>query len=153
MPSNQEFEINLPEFHLPEVSSKIVWSVIVLVVFIWLASGLYMVGTDEAGVELRFALDYSESVKEIQQYSTSDFNRVVNNNPLARHFRPAYIRMAISYARGASAAIIKQAIVDHINAKATNAFLTVYDINKILVQNKVARVEEAVEYPTPFGEF
>ena len=54
MPRNQEFEINLPEFHLPEVSSKIVWSVIVLVVFIWLASGLYKVGTDEAGVELRF---------------------------------------------------------------------------------------------------
>ena len=54
MPRNQEFEINLPEFNLPQVSSKMVWGVIILVVFIWLASGLYKVGTDEAGVELRF---------------------------------------------------------------------------------------------------
>ena len=54
MPRNQEFEINLPEFKLPQVNPKMVWAGIGLVVLIWLASGLYKVGTDEAGVELRF---------------------------------------------------------------------------------------------------
>ena len=54
MPRSDEFEINLPEFNLPQVSFKVVWVAVVVVLAVWLASGLYMVATDEAGVELRF---------------------------------------------------------------------------------------------------
>ncbi|MBN2289257.1 MAG: FtsH protease activity modulator HflK [Candidatus Glassbacteria bacterium] len=54
MPRNQEFEINIPEFNLPQLSQKMILGLLVLVLAIWLASGIYMVATDEAGVELRF---------------------------------------------------------------------------------------------------
>jgi modulator of FtsH protease HflK len=54
MPGSEDFEIKIPEFNLPQVSLKLVWLAVLAVAVLWLASGIYMVATDEAGVELRF---------------------------------------------------------------------------------------------------
>jgi len=54
MPRNDEFEINLPEFNLPQISPRVIWLAVMVALAIWLATGIYMVAPDEAGVELRF---------------------------------------------------------------------------------------------------
>ncbi len=52
--ANSDFEINIPEIKLPQLSRNSVLGGLAIVVLIWLATGIYKVEADELGVVLRF---------------------------------------------------------------------------------------------------
>jgi len=52
--ANSDFEINIPEIRLPQLSRKSVLGGLAIVALIWLATGIYKVEADELGVVLRF---------------------------------------------------------------------------------------------------
>lgn len=52
--ANSDFEINIPEIRLPQLSKKSVLGGLAIVVLIWVATGIYKVEADELGAVLRF---------------------------------------------------------------------------------------------------
>ncbi len=53
MPS-ENFEVNIPEFKMPDLGQKTIMMAVIVVAGLWMASGFYMVQADELGVVLRF---------------------------------------------------------------------------------------------------
>lgn len=53
MPSG-DFEINVPDFKMPSLGRNTIVLAVVVVLGLWMASGIYMVQADELGVVLRF---------------------------------------------------------------------------------------------------
>jgi modulator of FtsH protease HflK len=49
-----DFEVNIPEINLPNMGRKTIMLAAVVVLGLWMASGIYMVQADELGVVMRF---------------------------------------------------------------------------------------------------
>ena len=89
------------------------------------------------GNTLRVTYDYSATVADAQTTLLSDSERVINNNPLARHFFPAYVRFSFTYSGGSAASVVKEDIIDYINKLPANTALEAYDL-QVLARNRGA---------------
>ncbi len=49
-----EPEYRMPSFNFPTIKRSTIWWIVIVIVAIWVATGIYLVGPDEKGVVLRF---------------------------------------------------------------------------------------------------
>ena len=68
-----------------------------------------------AGQSLQFIYDNAPIIDEIQRFFDSPLDRVVNSNPLVRHFLPAYVILNAKYLGGSLPDIISKDLINYIN--------------------------------------
>ena len=89
--------------------------------------------------------DRSQLVEDIQSYALSDFGRVINNNPLSRHYFPAYLYMTLKVSGGKSAEELKKDVSEYVGQLYPNKELETYDIDKVLDRGGVTSVQHPIE--------
>jgi hypothetical protein len=88
--------------------------------------------TQLAGQNLLITYDRSSLVEDVQNYISSETERVVNSSPLARHLIPHFVRFDATYIGGAKEEVTVPAVEDYINKIAPAEALESSDIQKIL---------------------
>lgn len=91
----------------------------------------------------QLSYEYAPIVAQIQRMMTSETDRVLCANVLARHFLPSYVSLTLSYSGGNEPSKVAGDIVDYINGLAAVDELDVSKIEKFLHSNAVTR------YPHP----
>ena len=76
-------------------------------------------------------INSAPTVSSAQGILLLDSERVVNDNPLARHFYPAYVRMAFTYSGGSAATIVKADLIAYINGLQPGDPLESYDLKGV----------------------
>jgi len=89
--------------------------------------------------------DRSQIVEDIQSYVLSDYGRVINNNPLARHYFPAYLYMNLQVSGGKSAEELKDDVSEYVGQLFPNKELETYDIDGVLSRGGVTSVQHPIE--------
>ena len=84
--------------------------------------------------------DYAPEVATAQDFLLRDTTRVLNNNPLARHFLPAYPMFNISYMGDATEAAVSTAVTAYLTSLYPNRTLEVFDILAVLARLNVVNV-------------
>jgi len=90
------------------------------------------VATQLLGQNIQVNYEYSTLVGDMQNFLSSDLERVVNESPLARHLIPHYIRLDLVYAGGPKETEVQPDIETLINALFPDQQLQVSAIEKIL---------------------
>jgi hypothetical protein len=85
-----------------------------------------------AAASVVITYDQSDLVAEVQSYMLQPFARVVCNNPLARHYLPAYPMMSITHNSSRSDALVKDDIATYLSTLYPNKALEVSDLLGIL---------------------
>lgn len=93
------------------------------------------------GSTIEVSYERSQLVDDIQSFLLSDFDRVVNNNPLARHYFPAYGYIEIGTRGGASLDEQKAALVGYMATLYPNKPVEAFDIEMILARQGVTYVD------------
>ena len=84
------------------------------------------------GAEVTVEYDYSSLAQDVQSFMLSPESRVVNHNPLCRHFLPAYPVFDISYKGGLAAEVVKDKVGEFLKTLYPNDPLEVFDLTTIL---------------------
>jgi hypothetical protein len=88
---------------------------------------------------IRFDYEYVPTVAEVQSLLSSELDRVLCANALARHFLPAYVSLDITYTGGNSPATVVAALQDSINSMSAVDELDLSKLEKILHNNAVTQ--------------
>jgi len=86
----------------------------------------------------------SQLVYDIQSFMLSDYDRVVCNNPLARHYCPAYLYLSLIVNGGPSTTALKTALAYFMATLYPNRTLEAFDIQNILAQQGVDYVQHPI---------
>lgn len=105
-----------------------------------LSRSINQVGTDDdpsvatqlLGQNIQLNYEYSTLAGDVQNFVSSDLERVVCSNPLARHLIPHYIRFDLPYAGGPKETDVEPDLETLINALFPDQQLQVSAIEKIL---------------------
>ena len=92
------------------------------------------------GASVIVSYDRAPLVDSVQSYLLGKSTRVVCNNPLARHYLPAYPMFTINYTGGIGANTIKDAVSDYLNTLYPNYPLEVFDLTSVLSRKNVTYV-------------
>jgi len=95
------------------------------------------------GASVIVSYDKAPLVSSIQSYLLGKSTRVVCNNPLCRHYFPAYPLFTINYTGGVGVSTIKDAVSDYMNTLYPNNPLEVFDLTSVLSRKNV----DYVSYP------
>jgi hypothetical protein len=87
--------------------------------------------------------DKAPLVESVQSYLLGKQTRVVCNNPLCRHYLPAYPLFTINYTGSVGEPTIELAVSDFMNSLYPNSPLEVFDLTSILSRKNV----DYVSYP------
>lgn len=101
------------------------------------------VGRDDAqanfiptrGQKLAITYEQAPLVDQIQQLLTSNLERQLVSDPLARHFLPQYMYLTVNYYGGSAASVVAADIIAKIDAMAAIDELSVAALEKLLERN------------------
>lgn len=96
--------------------------------------------TQITGQNIEITYDKSVLVNDIQNFASSDAERVVCANPLARHLTPHYIRFDFEYIGGSRADIVEQDVINYINSVYPADFLESSDLQDIAYRRGASSV-------------
>lgn len=85
-----------------------------------------------AGQNILLTYDRSSLVEDVQNFISSETERVVNASPLARHLIPNFVRFDAPYVGGSKEEVVVPAIEDYIRKIAPAEALESSDIQKII---------------------
>jgi len=97
------------------------------------------------GKSLRVTYDYAPTVSQVQRMMTSETDRVLCANVLARHFLPSYVSLDVNYTGGNKASKIAGDIRTFINGLSAVEEIDVSVLEKILHANSVVRYDHPME--------
>lgn len=84
------------------------------------------------GASVVVSYDRAGAVADIQSYMLQPEARVINNNPLVRHFLPAYPVMEIQYRGGVSVSEMTNKVSTFLSSLYPNRPLEVFDLATVL---------------------
>ena len=94
--------------------------------------------------ELVVDYERSQLVDDVQAYLLSDFSRVVCNNPLARHYLPAYVYLSLTVNTSNSGDFMKTKVADFIRSLFPNRVLQAHDLAMVLANSGATYVENPI---------
>lgn len=89
--------------------------------------------------------DRSQLVDDVQSFLLSDFDRVVCNNPLARHYFPAYLYLTLTVTGGKTDTELKDDVVEYVASRFPNKSIDAYSLNNVLREGGVKTVEQPLD--------
>ena len=90
---------------------------------------------------VRFDYEYVPVVAEVQGLLTSEVDRVLCANALARHFLPAYVSLDINYTGGNNAVTVASALQSAINGMSAIDELDLSKLEKVLHRNGITQYD------------
>jgi hypothetical protein len=120
---------------------------------LWLPLSILPVGSDDyptnhiplCGSVLQVNYERSDVVQMAHSIVTSDNERVLLANMLARHFLPSYVYLWFNYKGGGTTNMMASKIIDAINSKGALDEMTISDFEKILNQYGVTYIQQGAE--------
>ena len=100
------------------------------------------------GRNLRVDYEYAPVVAQVQGLLSSDTERVLCANALARHFLPSYVYFDLTYAGGNSTSTVATALKSYINGLSAIDNIDVSKLEKVLHQNSVTSYAHPVRVVT-----
>ena len=94
--------------------------------------------------QLRIEHTGAPLVAQLQSFLTSEADRVLCANPMARHFLPSYVYFDLNYVGGNSSATIAEALAANIEGLQPTDYLDVSKLEKVLHQQGVTRYDHPV---------
>jgi hypothetical protein len=88
--------------------------------------------TQIAGQNILITYDRSSLVEDVQNFESSETERVVNSSPLARHLIPHFVRFDSTYVGGSKEEVVVPEVEDYISNIAPAEALESSDIQKIM---------------------
>ena len=104
--------------------------------------------TEISGRNLKVAYGTSTTTRLVNDLLRSDQDRVVNADPIARHFLPSYVYTSLQYSGGVSEDNMGPELEDLINSKGAEDELRVSDLEAVLMQNGAEYIEHPIEIVT-----
>lgn len=100
------------------------------------------------GRALRFDYEYVPVVAQVQGVLSSETDRVLCANALARHFLPAYVSLDLSYSGGNRPSVVAGSLIDYISSLSAVNDLDLSQLEKILHKNGVTRYDHPITMVT-----
>jgi hypothetical protein len=94
--------------------------------------------------EIEISYDRSQLVDDVQAFALTDFSRVVCNNPLVRHYFPAYLYMTLSFRGSRSSQQIKDGILSFVSRLSPNRVLSSFELENVLGKLGVSEIEHPI---------
>jgi hypothetical protein len=88
--------------------------------------------TQIAGQNILITYDRSSLVEDVQNFSSSETERVVNSSPLVRHLIPHFVRFDSTYVGGSKEEVVVPEVEDYINKIAPAEAFESSDLQKIM---------------------
>jgi hypothetical protein len=88
--------------------------------------------TQLAGQNIQINYDRSALVNDVNNFATSDTERVINSSPLARHLIPYFVRFALTYFGGSAENVVIPDVQTYINGLLPEDTLDVSDLEQIV---------------------
>jgi hypothetical protein len=101
--------------------------------------------TQLTGQNLELAYDRSTLVADVQNFATSETERVVCSNPLSRHLVPHFVRFDFEYVGGSSADIVTADMVTYIKDLFPQDYLEVGDLTNLAYQRGATGVSNPID--------
>ena len=86
----------------------------------------------------------SQLTADVQSFLLDKYSRVVNNNPLARHFFPTYLRAALAVTGGGSTDSLVNALLSDISAIYPSKTVEAFDLEVALYRQGVTYVRNPI---------
>lgn len=104
--------------------------------------------TEVSGRNLKVAYGTSTTARLVNDLLRSDQDRVVNADPIARHFLPSYVYTSLQYTGGVSEDSMGPELENLINSRGAEDELRVSDLEAVLMQNGAEAIEHPIEIVT-----
>jgi hypothetical protein len=88
--------------------------------------------TQVAGQNIQITYDRATLVEDVQNFISSETERVVNSSPLARHLIPHFVRFDLTYVGGSKEEVVVPDVEDYITKLAPAEALESSDLQKIV---------------------
>jgi hypothetical protein len=97
------------------------------------------------GQNIQINYDMSSLTLSIQNFVTSDTERVINDNPLARHLIPYFVRTDLTYVGGSQPSVIMPSITALIQGLFPSDYLQVSSLEAILTNGGATSIDNPIE--------
>jgi len=104
--------------------------------------------TEISGRNLKVSYGTSTTTKLVNDLMRSDQDRVVNADPIARHFLPSYVYSSLQYQGGVSEDSMGPQLEELVNGRGAEDELRVSDLETVLIQNGAEAIEHPIELVT-----
>jgi hypothetical protein len=94
------------------------------------------------GSKVQIAYERAPTVSSAQDILLLDSERVINDNPLSRHFFPSYVRFVMEYSGGSEVAIVKKDLVAHVDGLKVGDPLEAFDLQVVARERNANYVRE-----------
>jgi hypothetical protein len=101
--------------------------------------------TQLTGQSLELTYDRSTLVADVQNFATSETERVVCSNPLSRHLVPHFVRFDFGYVGGSSADLVTADMVTYIKDLFPQDYLEVGDLTNLAYQRGATGVDNPID--------
>lgn len=100
--------------------------------------------TQLSGQNLEITYDHATLVSDVQNFASSDTERVICANPLARHLVPHFVRCDIEYVGGSRAELVSGDITKYVRNLFPSDFLESSDLVNIAYQRGASSVKSPI---------
>ena len=97
------------------------------------------------GQNIQINYDRAPIVLEVQNFASSDLDRVVTANVIVRHLLPHYVRMTIYYLGGSDSDVVRDDLIAHINSLGPDDRIEVSDIQNIIYRRGASYVRNPID--------
>jgi hypothetical protein len=97
------------------------------------------------GQNIQINYDMSSLTLSIQNFVTSDTERVINDNPLARHLIPYFVRTDLTYVGGSQPSVIMPSITALIQGLFPSDYLEVSSLEAILTNGGATSIDNPID--------
>jgi hypothetical protein len=101
--------------------------------------------TQLTGHNIQISYDRSQLTEDVNNFSTSETERVVNASPLGRHLVPHFVRFALRYVGGSAADLVTQDLETYILDNPPNEAIESSDIQKIVSNRGATSIENPID--------
>ncbi len=88
--------------------------------------------TQISGQNIQITYDRMPTVTDVQNFASSDIERVVCSSPLARHLTPHFVRFDVNYVGGSRESVVRPDVEKYIRDIFPNGALESSDVQKII---------------------
>ena len=97
------------------------------------------------GQNLQITYDRSSLVTDVQSFISSETERVINQNPLARHLIPFFVRFDLEYFGGSSEEVVIPDVENLIRDLFPNELLEVSDLEKVVSDRGATSITNPID--------
>jgi hypothetical protein len=101
--------------------------------------------TQLSGHNLLVNYDRSQLTDDVNNFLTSEVERVINESPLGRHLIPHFVRFALRYTGGSTEDLVTQDLENYLNNVAPNEAAESSDIQKVVMNRGATSIENPID--------